>query len=456
MSTSKPESSSHFAAALMRPINALVERYIPSALVFVIVLTAMVIVLAITLTGASPVDVIRDWGNGLSGLLAFMTQMALILLLGHTLANTRPVKALLKNLASIPTTSIQAYVFVCVIAAFASLITWGLGLVVGGLLAREVAGQMRDKGVRMHFPMLVAAGYSGYVVWHMGYSGSGPLTAATEGSFLAVHMGTTIPLSATTFSSWNMIAALVTIVVVALALALVAPRDNGNIVELKVDARDKSTETEDEIISPADRLDASRLLTSLVGITLLAYLVIHFMDGGSLTLNIVNWSFLALIFLLVRNSFEMLALIKNAASNVGDILLQFPLYAGILGIMVGSGLIGVFSSFFVNISTPETFGFLAMLASGIVNFFVPSGGGQFAVQGPIMLDAAAQLGVNPAVAIMAVAYGDQWSNMIQPFWALPLLAIAGLKMRDILGYTTVTFLASGLVFGVTLLLVGAG
>lgn len=344
----------------------------------------------------------------------------------------------------------------CVIAAFASLITWGLGLVVGGLLAREVAGQMRDKGVRMHFPMLVAAGYSGYVVWHMGYSGSGPLTAATEGSFLAVHMGTTIPLSATTFSSWNMIAALVTIVVVALALALVAPRDNGNIVELKVDARDKSTETEDEIISPADRLDASRLLTSLVGITLLAYLVIHFMDGGSLTLNIVNWSFLALIFLLVRNSFEMLALIKNAASNVGDILLQFPLYAGILGIMVGSGLIGVFSSFFVNISTPETFGFLAMLASGIVNFFVPSGGGQFAVQGPIMLDAAAQLGVNPAVAIMAVAYGDQWSNMIQPFWALPLLAIAGLKMRDILGYTTVTFLASGLVFGVTLLLVGAG
>ena len=163
-----------------------------------------------------------------------------------------------------------------------------------------------------------------------------------------------------------------------------------------------------------------------------------------------------LIFLLVRNSFEMIALINKAASNVGDILLQFPLYAGILGIMVGSGLIGVFSAFCVNISTPETFGVLAMLASGIVNFFVPSGGGQFAVQGPIMLDAATQLGVNPAVAIMAVAYGDQWSNMIQPFWALPLLAIAGLKMRDILGYTTVTFLASGLVFGATLLLVGAG
>jgi short-chain fatty acids transporter len=454
MSLSKPKPS--FAVTCMRPINSLVERYIPSALVFVIVLTVIVVVLAVTLTGASAVDVVRDWGNGLSGLLAFMTQMALILLLGHALANTGPVKRILALLASMPTTAVQAYVFVCVIAACASLITWGLGLVVGGLLAREVAGQMGEKGVRLHFPMLVASGYSGYVVWHMGYSGSGPLTAATEGSFLAQHLGSTIPLSATTFSSWNMIAAFVTIVVVALALALVAPRGDDKIVELGFDARDKGAIVKDDVTTPADKLDASRVLTGLVGLTLLAYLAIHFTDGGSLTLNIVNWSFLALIFLLVRNSFEMIVLIKNAASNVGDILLQFPLYAGILGIMVGSGLIGVFSDFFVNISTPETFGFLAMLAAGIVNFFVPSGGGQFAVQGPIMLDAAARLGVDPAVAIMAISYGDQWTNMIQPFWALPLLAIAGLKMRDILGYTTVTFLASGLVFGVTLLLVGAG
>jgi short-chain fatty acids transporter len=456
MSSVKPKQSRNFAAACMRPINSLVERYIPSALVFVIVLTAIVVILAVALTGATAVDVIRDWGKGLSGLLAFMTQMALILLLGHALANTAPVKRLLALLASIPTTPVQAYVFVCVIAAFASLITWGLGLVVGGLLAREVAGQLRDKGVRLHFPMLVAAGYSGYVVWHMGYSGSGPLTAATEGSFLALHLGKTIPLSATTFATWNIIAALVTIVAVALALALVAPRGDDRIVELDFDARDKGGIAKDEIATPADRLDASRILTGLVGLALVAYLAIHFTDGGSLTLDIVNWSFLALIFLLVRNSFEMIALIKSAASNVGDILLQFPLYAGILGIMVGSGLIGVFSDFFVDISTPETFGFLAMLASGIVNFFVPSGGGQFAVQGPIMLDAAARLGVDPAVAIMAVAYGDQWTNMIQPFWALPLLAIAGLKMRDILGYTTVTFLASGLVFGATLLIVGAG
>ncbi|TFD54076.1 short-chain fatty acid transporter [Cryobacterium frigoriphilum] len=436
----------------MRPINTLVERYIPSALVFVIVLTVIVAILALTLTDSGPIDVVRSWGDGLAGLLAFMTQMALVLLLGHILANTSPVHRLLGRLSRVPKTALQAYVFVFVIASVASLITWGLGLVVGGLLAKEVAAQMRARGIRVHFALLVAAGYSGFVVWHMGYSGSGPLTAATEGSFLAEQLGRTIPLSETTFSLWNISAAIATIIIVALALALVAPRRQNDIYELSFDAREAEV-AEEPVTTPADRLDASRILTTLVGLALVAYLVVHFVEGGTLTLDIVNWTFLALIFLLVRNPFELIRLTKDAASNVGDILLQFPLYAGILGMMTGTGLIGIFSDFFVDISTAQTFGVFALLSAGLVNFFVPSGGGQFAVQGPIMLDAAERLGVDPSIAIMAVSYGDQWTNMIQPFWALPLLAIAGLKMRDILGYTTVTFLAAGLVFVVTMLLV---
>jgi short-chain fatty acids transporter len=439
-------------AAFMRPINTLVERYIPSALVFVIVLTVIVAILALILTDSGPVDVVRSWGDGLAGLLAFMTQMALVLLFGHMLANTSPVHRLLGRLGRVPQTSLQCYLFVFVVASIASLITWGLGLVVGGLLAKEVAAQMRAKGIRVHFALLVAAGYSGFVVWHMGYSGSGPLTAATEGSFLAEQLGRTIPLSETTFSLWNISAAFATIVIVALALALVAPRRHSDIYELNFDARETEV-AEEAVTTPADRLDASRLLTMLVGLALVAYLVVHFVEGGTLTLDIVNWTFLALIFLLVRNPFELIRLTKDAASNVGDILLQFPLYAGILGMMTGTGLIGIFSDFFVDISTAQTFGVFALLSAGLVNFFVPSGGGQFAVQGPIMLDAAERLGVDPSIAIMAVSYGDQWTNMIQPFWALPLLAIAGLKMRDILGYTTVTFLAAGLVFIVTMLLV---
>lgn len=164
---SKPKSSG--LSALMRPVNSIVERYIPSALVFTIILTFMVAILALILTDAGPVEVINGWGDGLSGLLAFMTQMALILLLGHTLANTGPVRKVLAKLGGFPKTVIQAYLFVFVIAAVASLINWGLGLVVGVLVAKEVAEQGRNKGLKLHFPLLVAAGYSGYGIWHMAY-----------------------------------------------------------------------------------------------------------------------------------------------------------------------------------------------------------------------------------------------------------------------------------------------
>jgi short-chain fatty acids transporter len=450
-STAEKRSGAPLARA-MRPINHVVERWIPSALVFAIVLTLVVALLALTVTRTNPVDLVKSWGDGLSGLLAFMTQMALILLLGHMLANTRPVRKLLSTLASLPRTPVQAYLFVFVIASVASLITWGLGLVVGGLLAREVAASGKERGLRLHFPMLVAAGFSGFVVWHMGYSGSGPLTAATPDSFIAEHLGgEVIPITETTFALPNLIGAAATIVVVAVALALIAPRGKDRIVELEMDLRERVVETEEDVVTPADRIDASRIVTLLVGAALVLYLVVHFAQGGTLTLDIVNWSFLALIFLLVKNPFEIIRLTKEAASNVGEILLQFPLYAGILGMMTGSGLIQVLSDWFVAISTPTTFGVLALLSAGLVNFFVPSGGGQFAVQAPILLDAAERIGVDPAIPIMAVAYGDQWTNMIQPFWALPLLAIAGLKMRDILGYTTVTLIASGLVFAAILL-----
>ena len=150
------------------------------------------------------------------------------------------------------------------------------------------------------------------------------------------------------------------------------------------------------------------------------------------------------------------ALVGDAARNVGDILLQFPLYAGILGIMTTSGLITVFAEFFVDLASPGTLGLWAFLAGGFINLFIPSGGGQFAVQAPIFLEAAQQLNVAPEVVIMGVAYGDQWTNMIQPFWALPVLAVAGLGIRDILGYTTIALLVSGVVFAGTMLIVGAG
>ncbi|MEX5304419.1 TIGR00366 family protein [Kocuria sp. CPCC 205258] len=445
-------------ARAMRPVNSVVEKCIPSALNFAILLSVAVGLMALLLTDAGPADVLRGWGEGLAGLLAFMTQMALILLLGHALANTRPVRRLLGALAQVPRTPLQAYVFVFLVAAAASLITWGLGLVVGALLARDVAAAGDRRGLELSFPMLVASGFSGFVVWPMGYSGSGPLTASTPGSFIEEQLGRTVPITETTFSAWNLTAVVATVVLVALALWLIAPRavDPAHRMTAAALAASEQTVTEEEVVTPADRLDASRVPTLVVGLALAGYLVLHFAEGGTVTLDVVNWMFLGLIFLLARNAFEVMALIKNAAANVGDILLQFPLYAGIMGMMAATGLIQVLSDSVVAVATPQTLGLLAFLSAGLVNFFVPSGGGQVAVQAPILLDAGARLDVDPAVVIMAISYGDQWTNMIQPFWALPLLAIAGLKIRDILGYTTVVLVVSGLVFGATLLLVGAG
>lgn len=435
------------SSGLIGTINNFLEQWIPSAMTFAMALTVVVAVMALFLTPSAPKEIVKYWGDGLSGILAFMTQMSLILLLGHILANTGPIRKVLISLARVPSRPATAYMFVFVISAVLCFFVWGLGLIAGAVLAREVAVQARERGIKLHFPLLVAAGYSGFIVWHMGYSGSGPLTAATPNSFLAGALGgQVLPVSQTIFAWWNLAAVVLVIVVCAALFWLVGPKNEADIYELPADVGSEEQEVVDyEVVTPGDRMDASRILVFIFGLALLAYLVVHFSNGGSITLDIVNWSLLTLVLLFSKNVIELIHLTKNAASNVGEILLQFPLYAGILGIMQKTGLIALFSDAFVSIANQQTFGILAFISAGIVNFFVPSGGGQFAVQGPIMLDAAQQLGVDPAVAIMAVAYGDQWTNMLQPFWALPVLAIAGLKMRDILGYTTVTLVGSGVV-----------
>jgi short-chain fatty acids transporter len=382
--------------------------------------------------------------------------MALVLLLGYMLAHTGPVRRLLVRLASVPRSAPMTYAWVCLCASLASLFTWGLGLVVAALLSIETAKVGRERGIRLHYPLLVASGYSGFVVWHMGYSGSGPLLAATPGSFIEEQVGSVIPVTETIFSWWNMAGALVTVLLVVTAMGLLAPKGQDRVVELPEDARLEDSAAgqmlETSGPTPADRLDSSRIVTLVIGALLLAYLVIYFaQEGFVLTLDIVNWTFLCLILLLVGSARELGQLVARAAGNVGDILLQFPLYAGIMGIMTVTGLIAVFADFFVRIASDTTLGLWAFLAGGVINVFVPSGGGQFAIQAPIFLDAAQQLGVDPSIVIMGVAYGDQWTNMIQPFWALPLLAMARLRIRDVMGFTTVTLVISGVVFAATLL-----
>ena len=449
------------------PASRVVERWLPGAFVFAVVLTVVVAALSLLLTDTGPKELTLAWGTGLTDLLSFMTQVALVLLLGYTLANLPPVRRLLAVVAGVPRGARSAYAFVAVVAGLASLLSFGLGLIVGGVVAVEVARRFRDRGTPLHYPLLVASAYAGFVVWHMGYSGSVPLNAATESGVYATTLGMeVVPVSETIFAWWNIAAIVVPLVVLAVAMPLMAPGPDEEVREAPAAALEVVPDAGDEADgaggpqesgSPADRMETSRLVTLTMGLILGLYLVLYFLDNGfNLTLDIVNWTFLALVLLVVGNARELAALVARGGRTVVEVLLQYPLYAGIAAMMSASGLAAMVSDAIAGAATSGTLGVFAFLSAGLVNVFVPSGGGQFALQAPIFATAAEQLGVSQPVVIMAIAYGDQWTNMIQPFWAVPLLAVAGLRVRDILGYTSVVLVITGVVFAGTLLLVGAG
>ena len=438
---------------IMGPINSFVERFIPSPLVFALVLTLAAMVLALAMTPAGPVEVLTSWGGGLAGLLEFMGQMALMLLFGGMVASTKIVKRGLRALASIPKGRVMPYVFVTFITLALTMVNWAVALVAAALLSREIASISKTRGQPVHFPLLIAGSYMVMLTSQMAPFGAIPLFAATSGSFVEEQLGHTVPLSETSLSAFNIVAIVLIIIAVCVTIALMAPK-KGDSIDPIGDVELNPVETKYEIHTPADRLDASRLITLIPGVLLLGYVAVYFSTGGGVDLNIVNWMLLAAVLCFASNPFEITDLARESVSNVRDILLQFPIYAGIAGIIAGTGLGEVISQMFIQISTAETYPFLTFVSASIMNFFIPSGGGQFAVQGPIMLEAGAALGVNHGLTIMAFSYGDQLTNMIQPFWALPLLAMAGLKLRTILGYTIMVMLVAGSVFAALLLWAG--
>lgn len=385
-------------------------------------------------------------------------QMALVLVLGSALANAPAIKKLIVKLAGVPKKPVGAVAFVTVISAICCFINWGFGLIIGALLAKEVAKKIKG----LDYRLIIAAAYSGFVIWHAGISGSIPLgmTALNADGVVDNTAGAVteiVPTSQTIFSAWNLIMVLAVVVVVAFVNAKMHP-DPKDVVsidpKLLEDAPDNTEVKARKDQTPAEKLENSMVLSYIVVVIGAIYLIYYFVNAGSilnaLSLNIVNLIFLILGIAFHKTPISYVRAITESAESAGGIILQFPFYAGIQGMMVTVGSNGVslasaISTAFVNISTPRTFPVLCYLAAGIVNFFVPSGGGQWAVQGPIMMPAGLELGVTPAVTAMGIAWGDAWTNMLQPFWALPALGIAGLGARDIMGYCAIVLIASGIV-----------
>ncbi|MGJ9457659.1 short-chain fatty acid transporter [Oceanobacillus sp. CF4.6] len=422
--------------------DRMVQRYLPDAFLFAIILTIVVYLLGVLFTDSGPVQMIEHWGTGFWDLLAFAMQMALVVVTGYILASAPVVKNLLAKLSTLANTPAQAIMLVTFVAIIACLINYGFGLVVGALFAIHVAKRVPSVDYRL----LIASGYSGMLVWHGGFSASIPLTIATPGHFLEETLGT-IPVVETLFSPFNIFTVLVLVITLPLfnryLLNGTDPLRNTDAALWKSDTEEQTAHEIAQPTTPAEKLENSQIVSLIIGVMGLAYMVYHFATNGfDLNINIVNFIFLFLGIILHKTPRRFLDTVSNGVKNAGGIIIQFPFYAGIMGMMVASGLSEQMSLWFVSFSTEYTLPFFSFISAGIVNFFVPSGGGQWAVQGPIMIQAALETGADTAKTAMAVAWGDAWTNMIQPFWALPALAIAGLKVRDIMGFCVMILLFS--------------
>ncbi|MDW7674227.1 MAG: short-chain fatty acid transporter [Bacillota bacterium] len=428
---------------------ALVQRYLPDPFLFAAILTIIVLLMGMFIANNSFMQMVQYWGNGFWSLLAFAMQMSLVLVTGYTLASSPPFKKALGAIAGAVNSPGQAIVVTTLVALVAAWINWGFGLVIGALIAKEMAKKVPGADYRL----LIASGYMGFLVWHAGFSGSIPLTIATENHFLYDKIGI-IPTSETIFASFNLIPMIALFIgLPILAWSMIPSKENTITIDPELLKEAPTAATSQEPLTPADRLENSWILSALIGVMGLIFIFYYFSTKGfALNLDIVNFIFLFLAILFHGTPRRFLNAIGEAAKGAGGIILQFPFYAGIMGMMTASGLAAIMSQWFVSISTATTFPFFTFLSAGLVNLFVPSGGGQWAVQAPIMIPASMELGVPVAKTAMAVAWGDAWTNMIQPFWALPALGIAGLNAKDIMGYCLVALMFSGVIIGASLLI----
>jgi len=421
-----------------------VNRWLPDAFLFAVILTIVVFFGAMVATGMGPVAMLDAWGNdkGFWGLLSFSMQMALVLVFGNAMASAKPCKKALGALAGLAHNKKQAIIITTFVSVICCWVNWGFGLVAGALLAKEVAKRVRD----VDYPLLIASAYSGFVIWHAGFSGSIPLDLVKGKVFGDVTYQA--PITETIFHPVNLVMVLIILFVMPLINYAMHPDKDHTICVDPALLTDEAERTY-KVETPADKMEHSKILWAILVIACWAYIVLYFVKNGfTLGLNIVNFLFMTLGLTLHGNLRKYVDAISDAAGGAAGILLQFPFYAGIMGMMVATNADGVslastISNFFVSISNQVTLPMLSFLAAGIVNFFVPSGGGQWAVQGPIMMPAARAQGISDGMMAMAVAWGDQWTNMIQPFWALPALGIAGLSARDVMGYLVVILLFTG-------------
>jgi len=448
-------------------IENIFKKVLPSPFTIAVLLSLLTIFLAYFFTESNNdnhlVSILKHWEDGIwnSKLLVFAYQMILILVLGHVLVLSKPIDKLINKLVGFTTSTATAVVLVSFTTMLVAFLNWGLGLIFGAILARKVGEYTQRNNIPINYPIIGAAGYVGLMIWHSGVSGSAPLDAAGEGRIKELLANTSysnlaeipnhIATSSTIFSYWNLILFGTLLLVIPAFLYFVAKKTKPTTLNLP----EYKFGTESKDLIGAEKLDHSIILAWLFGGLLL---VVFYVKYGAealqlnFTLNAINFLMLGLALIFHSKFSSFFKALEEAIKGTAGILIQFPLYFGIMGIMTSTGMVTQISNFFVSVATQTSLPIYIFLSSGLVNIFVPSGGGQWVIQGPIVLESALKLGVPLPKAIMALAYGDQITNMLQPFWALPLLGITKLKAREILPYTLLLMLVGSAIYILGLLI----
>jgi short-chain fatty acids transporter len=452
-------TSSVETGALARMALALTEwteRWVPDAFVFALLGTLLVVIAGVAFTPSSLFEVIDAWGRGLWELIPFTLQMSLIIITGHVLATSQPMGHVIRRLAALPTTPRNAVALVAFFAMASSWLNWGFSLIFSAVLAREVA--RRVEGV--DYRALAAASFLGIgSVWAQGLIGSAALQMATTGALqpqireIVANNGMVpdgiISFTHTIFLWQSVASVLIEIAVVTVVMWLATPpAGRGKTArDLGIALGKAEIEPPPAVVkpTPGQWLEHSPILNWIIVVIGGTYLARYFMQAGeplnAINLNIVNLTFLLFGFLLHKTPARLMYAVQAATPAVWGVILQFPFYAGIAGIITSTHLSQRIADAFVGFSTAYTFPAVVAVYSAVLGVFVPSGGSKWVIEAPYVMAAAHELKVHLGWVVAAYDLGEALANLVQPFWMLPILGLFQLRARDVMGYTFVVFLA---------------
>ncbi len=418
------------------------ERWIPDSWVIAVMLTLVVALLALTVGGASPATALTAWGDGLWALLSLTMQFTVMMVVAYACAVSPPLKRLFVWLASCPNPDKprQAIILMALFSTVTAWLNWALSLVISAAFLPF----MVRSNPRVDFRLLVTCAYLGVgTVWHTGLSGSAPLIIATPDNFLikAGVLSETIPTTQTIFASFNLwyalAAGLVGILIAAILVPPAAAAVTASPAQVdRLDALNESIQKPDSM-RPAEKMEWWPGWSLIASSAMLLYFGLQIIEKGfgqTWTIDNYNLLFLALGLLLHWYPKSFLHACEQGIRNTWGIVIQYPLYAGIFGLMSYTDLGEVLTAFFIDTSSPRTFPSIVYLYSGVLNYFVPSGGSKWIVEASYLIPAGQTLGLSIPTVTLSYAYGDMTTNLLQPFWAIPILTVAGLRFGDIMGY----------------------